>query len=560
MKLRHTVNTIRKNGSRDSASQEFAADSVIIGRGGAATLLVEGASVSLEHARLTLRDSGLVLEDLPSIGGTKVNDVLITMQILKSGDVIKVGDHAFTVSQADPWWILSEERREEGLESVEDKVTRLAREFKALPAIYSVKGLSLILALLTVVVYFVFPSAGGSKRSWSAGEVTNNHKMIENNCKACHSEAFGPVHDADCRACHAVTTHAAPFQHGSLKERQCVECHSEHSGDAALMQQESSSCTFCHGAITAVYAKSKLPAISSFSNHPEFRVPIASAAGEGPHITVERVSLSNKAKAVDRSGVKLNHKVHLEENIRGAKGKVTLQCRDCHEPSLDLKSILPITFERHCQSCHPLGFDDKLPGNEVPHGEPDVVYNFMFAEYAKLFLASAAEVQDNQDFNIRRKPGYQAIARTEESREFTRAQIQADTRVSEKYLFTRTACQLCHEVAEKTGIDERSKLSRFEVLKTKIPERWMPASIFNHGAHEEIACESCHKGVRSSEATADVLMPGVNNCRDCHTGSAHAGKVGADCVVCHSYHDSLPLDSKSKKDIPDILRVVNALN
>lgn len=66
----------------------------------------------------------------------------------------------------------------------------------------------------------------------------------------------------------------------------------------------------------------------------------------------------------------------------------------------------------------------------------------------------------------------------------------------------------------------------------------LPNSTFNHYAHQAVACDSCHNKVRTSKETSDVLIPGIETCRQCH--NADPTKVGAaedNCFLCHQYHD-----------------------
>ncbi|MGC1200058.1 MAG: hypothetical protein WA879_00785, partial [Candidatus Acidiferrales bacterium] len=44
-----------------------------------------------------------------------------------------------------------------------------------------------------------------------------------------------------------------------------------------------------------------------------------------------------------------------------------------------------------------------------------------------------------------------------------------------------------------------------------------------------------HTRARTSQETADVLLPGIATCRECH----HSGPEGAEdrCFECHTYHD-----------------------
>ncbi|RMG46152.1 MAG: hypothetical protein D6723_17355 [Acidobacteria bacterium] len=66
-----------------------------------------------------------------------------------------------------------------------------------------------------------------------------------------------------------------------------------------------------------------------------------------------------------------------------------------------------------------------------------------------------------------------------------------------------------------------------------IPDRWFVHSVFDHRAHRALACVACHAGVSESRRTADVLLPGIQSCRACHSGD---GGARTSCVECHEYH------------------------
>jgi hypothetical protein len=40
----------------------------------------------------------------------------------------------------------------------------------------------------------------------------------------------------------------------------------------------------------------------------------------------------------------------------------------------------------------------------------------------------------------------------------------------------------------------------------------------------------------SSDATADILLPGIELCRNCHGSQQTRGSARSDCVECHAYH------------------------
>jgi predicted CXXCH cytochrome family protein len=78
-------------------------------------------------------------------------------------------------------------------------------------------------------------------------------------------------------------------------------------------------------------------------------------------------------------------------------------------------------------------------------------------------------------------------------------------------------------------------------------KRWFTHSEFSHKAHiratkaastaeNKNPCETCHSpalAASKSTQTADVLLPGIDVCQECHTS---AGKARSACVTCHTYH------------------------
>jgi len=68
-----------------------------------------------------------------------------------------------------------------------------------------------------------------------------------------------------------------------------------------------------------------------------------------------------------------------------------------------------------------------------------------------------------------------------------------------------------------------------------ITTRWLTHSNFDHEAHQMVTCTSCHTKTLASKETSDVLIPGVQSCRDCHHSGSNAAE--ARCFECHTYHD-----------------------
>lgn len=63
-----------------------------IGSGDYADLLLSGAGVAESHARLTLAEGGLFLEDLATGELTRVNDLAVKRTRLQTGDIVEIGE------------------------------------------------------------------------------------------------------------------------------------------------------------------------------------------------------------------------------------------------------------------------------------------------------------------------------------------------------------------------------------------------------------------------------------------------------------------------------------
>jgi hypothetical protein len=89
-------------------------------------------------------------------------------------------------------------------------------------------------------------------------------------------------------------------------------------------------------------------------------------------------------------------------------------------------------------------------------------------------------------------------------------------------------CGECHTPTFENG--------RPGVVPVRLVTRYMQHGWFDHKAHTQEKCISCHAADKSNSAT-DVMLPGVQSCRTCHLGeTASDAKVPSGCAMCHSYH------------------------
>jgi hypothetical protein len=94
------------------------------------------------------------------------------------------------------------------------------------------------------------------------------------------------------------------------------------------------------------------------------------------------------------------------------------------------------------------------------------------------------------------------------------------------------------------------------------PQHWFAQSHFDHAAHRDLSCFSCHANAWTSSDTSDLLLPNLDNnnvpkgstdlnghviksCVDCHAPPASSAQLSApsNCITCHVYHDRTKEDS-----------------
>lgn len=516
-----------------------------IGRGTNADIRSDDATVALEHAVIERTTNGYVLTDRGSITGTYVNGKPVEHALLNDGDVIEIGGmrlKAQVTGQRDPLFlriepIVSEEETSSPDEAIPRRKTIYGM---ALPAAgtplqarkidfvraYQLRrrlfGKALIVLLMLAGSISVIGWIVASKRqaAFRPGGVSSAHKTaaIANDCNACHTPWKG-VSDERCIDCHAAPEHH-PNQAFTAS---CISCHSEHREMQKLASVGSDTCTECHAKLTV-----------RDGGKPQFASTITSFAGDHPEFAVNvirsgaptRVRLNDpSARKGDATLLAFNHALHLDASLRDARGKrVQLACTDCHTFTEARGQAEPakISFDRNCRSCHLLTFDPRFPDMQVPHGgDPGTVYATVLATFS-----------GNRDI-IGRSP--------DEIRRALARRSQTSETVDQRAFFAaeqviKTKCAKCHALTQQ----ER----RLAIVPPVIPDRWLQHGGFAHKPHMGVDCTSCHRGAEKSIETADVLLPGIAVCRDCHKSeekfvlAAARGRQdsSASCLLCHVYH------------------------
>jgi hypothetical protein len=407
----------------------------------------------------------------------------------------------------------------------------------------------------------------------------------------------GHAADLNCRQCHEGTAHHTdPAQLDALTPS-CGGCHRDHRGrDASLVQMPDSDCTRCHSDLKASTVEGKASfenAITGLADkgqgHPDFRSlksdPGRLKFNHRLHMLPGQVLEPGQAKpwTLGRIADKTARERYAAAPWQADKSDaapVVLDCGSCHRrdagdfgitpanrpeglasaaltPRAAGDYVLPINYETHCAACHPLTFDANLKGKDgqpvsVPHRlQPDEVKDFVRGAYVAAYgnksldqrVADAAKAGPKPSRPLPGKLTAEEQAALDsagnESQKAEQFLFKADVARADGYLTSgKSACGECH-VFDTAGESKR-------VLPVQVNNVWLRHAKFSHVAHRAFDCRGCHANAYAYEADgktlnknasvdhSDVLIAGVDNCRQCH---APAAGVRSDCGECHLYHN-----------------------
>ncbi|MDZ7687096.1 MAG: hypothetical protein U5O39_20830 [Gammaproteobacteria bacterium] len=316
----------------------------------------------------------------------------------------------------------------------------------------------------------------------------------------------------------------------------CVDCHRNPEQRATVLGEQ------------------QLPnSVTGFSStaHPGFRPAMLRQADTGGGWHVERVAPSSEA-VVETSNLKFPHDLHLDpDKVESLRSGQPLDCVSCHALRDDGEHFEPLTMESACQDCHSLSFDDDFPRKQLPHGDVEAAVVALEEHYIRKHADPA--LRGDGDARGRRRPGRaESMQRCEGTALECGRQQALQEAISQ---FSRSGCVTCHEVSEDPS---QPILERWRVREVKLAEDWYPFSRFNHTVHltrsrsqqeSEAACVSCH-AAQTSEKSEDVLIPGLENCLQCHAeDNTRQTNVTLTCRGCHEFH--LPFRGAMKRIGPD---------
>ncbi len=539
-------------------------ETLTIGRAANQAIFVNDLRAALEHALVVALGDGRFRVESLVASGLRIDGNFEQTAIASVGSNIEVGNTRITI-------VGPPKDFEAAVEvALVDKSEVASREqAEALPQSLAEAGMSKrrpawILLLLAVIVGLAIPivahyvptfraltknTPGFGLSTWDTGRLAGAHHTLAKDCQACHGSPFGVVQDEKCLTCHAATpAHADPakFPLYELADARCAHCHRDHSGGEGLVRADQELCSHCHTNLSErLKGGTQLTDVGDFGgNHPQFQVLLPAWDATGKFAPV-RTSMDSEA-LTETSGLKFPHATHLRERgVQSPTGVRHLDCVDCHVPEPGGALIAPIDFEPHCQSCHTLGFDQRIPTRQVPHGKVAEVQYMLDEFYSKIALEG--EYDDPQapaTVRQRSRPGQAARAAMTAS-EQREALVWARDRSQQigDALFTSRACSVCHSVSRKPD----ATIGGWLVAPVRVSGKWYGKARFSHAKHTTMKCADCHDASLSHNS-ADLLIPEISNCRQCHAGEHASEKLGSTCISCHGFHQApFPLQAHGVK-------------
>ncbi|MEO5706156.1 MAG: cytochrome c3 family protein [Alteraurantiacibacter sp.] len=544
--------------------REVSADHLDVGRDAANAIHLPDLAVEQAHVRISATPSGLI--DLSALGtlGFTLDGRQATQASVDParGGELGLGSFRLAFSREDS----------EGASRVVITVRQLAddegegkdrlRNFAlaaAMPGKRAMAWIGLALVLLAFLGVPVWSSlhrpevepdaeATGAvlmDASWSTGALSTAHHGLEDQCEACHTEPFQPVQDATCVTCHEGIGDHAEDPRMSLGMPQasgtdallwnvaqafgkpgpgaCTDCHTEHEGAGRMEPTRQRFCADCHTTLDARLTDTALGNARDFGTmHPEFMLAVLPRDG-----ATEAVRVSQATNPRSFPGLKFPHDVHLDARsgvtqmsrrlgTRAGYGGV-LECSDCHEPTADGSRFLPVSMEEDCEACHSLVYD-KVGSTyrTLSHGDID---------QAEADLRALDRVGRRPVVSNRRRPGEFG----EGGIYYSNFSAVSPTSLRASALNTDGLCGDCH----LRGDPSQGPLSVMPVTQL---DRYMAHGWFDHQAHEQEDCTTCHTA-ETSDRASDLLLPDLASCRDCHMGeAAQQAEVPSSCAMCHSFH------------------------
>lgn len=546
MKLLVISQSRNRAGRTIQVRKEIATDWVRVGRNAASEILLADPRIALSQGLIVDRNGPVYTEGEMGTATSTTRKAVRSVR-LSPGTSIEVGPYRLTAIDTPAGFT--------GAITVElvhppenvapeflSRAKRLTLASLGMPK----RATALALFALVAVFFFLLPAgrvldlpwrapegvAMASDRFWNPGAVMLAHQPVEQKCEACHEVAFQQVRDAACLECHQRIGHhvAQDMSPATLfAGMRCAQCHRDHKGVKSTHRDDDGLCVDCHRDVRSRANGAQSQNVSDFAkDHPAFRLTLP--AGKG----VRRVR-QGSAPIAEASNLIFPHAVHLDPaGVRHPeKDKVKLGCEACHQPDASKRGFEPVSMARHCQDCHRLEFEPAVSSRQVPHGRPAEAMTVVREFYANLALNGVRDSFEKAfgvpGEGLLRRPGEPTAAQRQVALGMA---AKKAAHVSEE-IFEIRLCRTCHEVQRVEG----DKGVDWNVAEVRANNAWMPAARFDHKSHAQAKCSDCHDVVKSKRS-ADVAMPTIEGCRECHGGSKPVEKkLTSSCLLCHGFHE-----------------------
>lgn len=545
--------------------REVSAEVIGVGRASENAIALPDLAIEQQHLTITEAPNGALHAQATGTLGFTHDGVTTTEATIEParGGELGVGSYRLEFGQGEDGRVVVTIRRAAG---DKDAVRDQLAGFGLASALPSRRAMSWVAVVAIIVAFLAVPIVTHLSRervaepdiegegvvvmdaAWSTGALSSVHHGLEDNCEACHTEPFVAVRDETCLTCHQeMGDHAEPDRvrvgmpefsggeaflwsvahtFGKPGPGACTDCHTEHEGAGRMESTSERFCADCHETLNARLTDTALGNASDFGRiHPQFQALVRPARG------AEELRLSLDNISEDFNGLKFPHDMHLSRTngvarmamrLRINAGGGALECDDCHRTTADGVSFVPVEMEESCESCHSLVYD--RVGNtfrSLSHGD---------IEQTQADLLASDRSPRRPVSTGRRRPGPFAEGGIYYGN-FSRVLTGRLTRAA---LDDGALCGECHFPADGPDL---------AVVPVTQRERWFQHGWFDHEAHTQEECSSCH-AADTSDAATDLLLPDLESCRDCHLGeTAREAEVPSSCAMCHSYHP--PADERA---------------
>ena len=525
-------------------------DTITIGRGSDCDIQLSDPRLLLHQAKITKSGRTTFLSPLHG-GEIEINDTVTKGASIGVEDTFNIGPYQFGVDpSADDYdVILTVELKSRISDELEHLVKNSNTEF-TLPY-FPKRAWSWGLAIAIICVALIIPllettstppvpgaalqginvdsADSGILGYWSSGAISASHKFFGESCDVCHVTPFVRVQNETCLGCHAgIQQHASPtlFKFASLDDDLCQSCHKEHQGDLPIVREDEEFCLDCHINLTSQAQNTTLRIVSDFhAGHPQFRPTVIQDSTR--QIFSRDHNLTEMPFPTESSGLKFPHDSHMRDTgvQHPLRGNINLTCENCHQADEGSKSMLPITFEKHCHDCHVLKFDKHVPDRELIHANAEELYKQISDIYTAVAMRGGYEEADAPSV-VRRRPGEPLSVKQKET-----ATNWAESKTQEilNGRFGKGLCEECH------SINDQLDSPTWVVQPVYVTGLWFPKAKFTHEPHTPIDCGLCHAAQSSLDAS-DVLMPSIEICQSCHGGETAQNRVPTTCIKCHDFH------------------------